>query len=386
MNTMPFHVHAPFHGSYAADDVTFLLKPLAQVDNLPPLEKERAIQTGKRHYSEMLTPEKLPSADYLQLFTQALAANGARMAQDCVVLANTLAASFQQSDYQRSEKQPILISLARAGTPVGVVLKHLLSSILEKDIAHYSVSIIRDRGIDANALNFIREQHGGDGSNWVFIDGWTGKGVITQELRKSVAHYNQQQQMRVSPHLYVLSDLAGVAWQAASFDDYLIPSAILNATISGLISRSVLNQQIGADDFHGCLYYREFQSADRSCDFVQELLQLAKKPEIATLGEGGASGAVAPGLAEKQAQQQKMQRFINDICQEFAITDWNLIKPGLGEATRVLLRRVPERLLLRDIENVNVQHLRVLAEEKGVPVEQRPDLLFAAVSLIRSAK
>ncbi len=34
--------------------------------------------------------------------------------------------------------------------------------------------------------------------------------------------------------------------------------------------------------------------------------------------------------------------------QRYGIGDVNLIKPGIGEATRVLLRRVPRLLLLRE--------------------------------------
>jgi hypothetical protein len=45
---------------------------------------------------------------------------------------------------------------------------------------------------------------------------------------------------------------------AASAEDYLIPSSILNATLSGLISRSVLNADyIYAQDFHGCVFYQQ---------------------------------------------------------------------------------------------------------------------------------
>lgn len=46
--------------------------------------------------------------------------------------------------------------MARAGTPVGVIVKHLLEQVFDRTCVHYSVSIIRDRGIDFEALNFIR--------------------------------------------------------------------------------------------------------------------------------------------------------------------------------------------------------------------------------------
>ena len=49
-----------------------------------------------------------------------------------------------------------------------------------------------------------------------------------------------------------------------------------------------------------------------------------------------------------------------------------------------LLRRLPERVLVQDPANPAVHHLLALAAEKAVPVEQDPDLPYAAASLIRS--
>ena len=67
------------------------------------------------------------------------------------------------------------------------------------------------------------------------------------------------------------------------------------------------------------------------------------------------------------------------------ISDINLIKPGIGEATRVLLRRVPERLIVRDTNAPDVAHLLLLAQEKAIPVIVEPALPYQAVALIRSA-
>ena len=54
-----------------------------------------------------------------------------------------------------------------------------------------------------------------------------------------------------------------------------------------------------------------------------------------------------------------------------------------GVDSRVLLRRVPDRLLLREPDAGDVAHLRVLAEEKHVPIEVEPELPYLAVSLIK---
>ena len=64
----------------------------------------------------------------------------------------------------------------------------------------------------------------------------------------------------------------------------------------------------------------------------------------------------------------------------------NRIKPGVGEATRVLLRRVPGLLLLRDGARPEIAHLLQLAGEKDVPVCVDPALPYLAAALIGEAE
>ncbi len=57
----------PFTGSYRAEDAIFLLKPM-RLDMVDVATKERLIQSGQRHYSEMLAPERAPDPQYRALF------------------------------------------------------------------------------------------------------------------------------------------------------------------------------------------------------------------------------------------------------------------------------------------------------------------------------
>jgi hypothetical protein len=355
-----------FSGSYRPNDVTFLLKQLPLADFVDVADKEALIQSGRRHYSEMLSPERLPSKRYLDVFDEACRANGARMAGDCVHLAALIAG--------RRDGAVTLVSLARGGTPVGVVLKRLLERVHGRAATHYSVSIVRDRGIDANALRHILAQGHGAGSI-VFVDGWTGKGVIARELAASIDRFNREYEVTIDGGLHVLSDLAGAASVAASCDDYLIPSSILNATVSGLVSRSVLNDAIGPGDFHGCVSYDAFAPHDRSQAFVDELERLALAHTY----------TAPPAAVDTRAAAACSHAYIEAAMRRYGIDDVNLVKPGIGEATRVLLRRVPRLLVLREAAASATAHLRLLAEEKQVPVEIDAALPYQAVSLIRSA-
>lgn len=358
-----------FSGSYRSEDVSFLLKPLALCDFVDVPEKERLIQSGQRHYSEMLSPESLPSARYLRVFQDACEANMARMARDCLGLAALIA--------ERRSGPVTLVSLARAGTPVGVVLNKLLATVFQRQVVHYSVSIIRDRGIDQVALEHILAR-GHAPESLVFIDGWTGKGVISRELEQAIGAFNLRQGTSIDSGLYVLSDLAGSAACAASCADYLIPSSILNATVSGLVSRSILNESIGPGDFHGCVYYRQFEAHDQSRSFADALVAQASALAAAV-------GVPAPVAVDKERAAAVSQAYMRAALQQHGIGDVNLVKPGIGEATRVLLRRSPRLLILRDAGAPEVAHLKLLAGEKSVPVMIDPDLPYHAVSLIRSA-
>lgn len=349
-----------FSGSYAPDDVTFLLKPVA-LRATEVSAKERLIQSGQRHYSEMIAPEIPPGPAYMQLYEQALERNGRRLASDIGALARALA--------ERAAGRPevVLVSLARAGTPIGVLLRRALER-LGVAAPHYSISIIRDRGIDRQALAHIAERH--DPADAVFIDGWTGKGAIAAELRRSLAGAP----FGFRPFLAVVADPAGRADLAATDEDYLVPSGLLNGIVSGLVSRSILNSElVGAGDFHACVHYPELAPRDVTRAFVDFVDALAAAP--------------APPRAARPGAAERCDRAVAGLMDRFGVTDRNRIKPGIAEATRAVLRRVPERLLLRDPDDADVRHLLHLAGERGVEVDRLPpDFPFRAVSLIRNVQ
>jgi hypothetical protein len=347
---------APFSGSYDPDDVQFLMKPVA----LAPTDvaaKERLIQSGARHYSEMIPQESVPGDAYLALYRDALARNGARLARDIVDLAGALA-----------ERRPriVIASLARAGTPIGALLRRALRR-LGVAAPHYSISIIRDRGIDREALRQIAARH--DPGDLVFVDGWTGKGAIApSELRASL--------LGSSPCLAVVADPAGQAGLAATSEDYLIPSGILGAIVSGLVSRSILNDAlVGPGDLHACVHHVHLAPNDLSRAFVDAIDALAKaeQPRALTRSE-----------AERREAARACEALMARLMRDHDVADLNRIKPGIAEATRAVLRRLPERLLVRDEDDPDVGHLLLLAGERGLDVGRLPaDCRYRAVTIIR---
>jgi hypothetical protein len=77
---------------------------------------------------------------------------------------------------------------------------------------------------------------------------------------------------------------------------------------------------------------------------------------------------------------------VKRIQSEFEIESTHYIKPGVGETTRVLLRRIPWKILMRDPSSPFVKHILMLAEEKGVEVVPYPNLKYLCCGLIKSVK
>ena len=170
----PEPLRGPAFSSYAPDEVGWLLQDLSDVElEAPTEEREEAIQSGGAHYAESLPVEYQPSAEYQELFHAALDASAARIAQAVGAVTETVLA-------ERSPRPGRSVSLARAGTPVGVLMRRWARHRHGLDLPHYAVSIVRGRGIDANALRWLAAHH--DPADVVFVDGWTGKGAITREL------------------------------------------------------------------------------------------------------------------------------------------------------------------------------------------------------------
>ena len=356
-----------FTGSYTPDDVLFLLKPIC-VDDTPVHLKEQLIQSGKKHYSQLLSHETLPSDDYVALFHDAVALNQEQLAEHLLILAKQIIDTRPQGI--------TLVSLARAGTPVGVLLKQVLQRYFQINVTHYSVSILRDVGLDLNALRFILQQHSPE--SLVFVDGWTGKGVIARQLAGSLADFALSDGVVIPAELYVLTDLSGSAAVAASDQDYLIPSSVLNATVSGLVSRSVYNSDTSdGDDFHGCVYYQQFSEQDLSNYFIDVILQ-----SVESVWQRCEGNLAAPAINRQQLQHIS-QQLLQQLVEQYAVSHSHYIKPGIGEATRVLLRREARCLLLRDANAEATRHLHWLARTKSIPVTIIPELPYQAVALIK---
>ncbi|MFJ4738774.1 phosphoribosyltransferase [Streptomyces sp. NPDC088775] len=360
---LPEPLRGPAFSSYAPDEVGWLLQDLSDTElEAPTEEREEAIQSGGAHYAESLPVEYQPSAQYQSLFKAALELSAARVARAVGTVTETVLA-------ERTPR-PVLVSLARAGTPVGVLMRRWARHRHGVDLPHYAVSIVRGRGIDANALRWLAAHH--DPADVVFVDGWTGKGAITRELSAALAEFEG-----FDPEIAVLADPGGCVRTYGTREDFLIPSACLNSTVSGLISRTVLRADlVGPEDFHGAKFYRELSDTDVSGHFLDTVA--AHFDEVVD----AVDAEVKELLAADRAPTWEGWAAVERISEEYGIHDVNLVKPGVGETTRVLLRRVPWKILAKRGAGADLEHIRLLAEQRGVPVEEVDELPYSCVGLI----
>lgn len=384
MKMAPDQSEKPLHsatlGSYSPEDITFLLSALSAQEieryYTNTSDKETLIQQGLAHYSEMLSRETQPGERYLHIFDQAVERFGQRMGQDIARLALALSSRLPG---------PItLLSLVRAGVPVGVLL-HRALNVIGRSSSHYGISIIRDRGIDANALKHVLARH--DAGSVVFVDGWTGKGAISDELEASMRAH---QHLGVLPRLVALADPAGRAWLSASNDDWLIPSGILGSTVSGLISRSVLRKNWRAsNEFHACAQLDYLAEHDKSRQFV-DTVHTHVLEALATNGIDGLCDSQsnndpqAHGNAACADTAQQASSVIAGIAEEFSIDNINRIKPGIAEATRAVLRRLPERIIVSSRHERDLAALVHLAQQAGISLDERGSAIapYRAITII----
>ncbi len=352
----PEPLRGPSFGSYAADDVGWLLTDLSGVAlEAPTEEREEAVQQGGAHYAESLPHEYQPDAAYLELYRDALTASAPRIAQAVGTVAELVLAG--------RGRDVVLVSLARAGTPVGVLLRRWAARRHGLDLPHYSVSIVRGKGIDRLALRHLAEHH--DPASVVFVDGWTGKGAIARELAAAVDGTG------FDPDLAVLADPGRCVRTFGTREDWLVPSASLNSPVSGLVSRTVLNDRlVGPAQYHGAKFYAELAGSDVSGAFVD-----AVTAEFDGVTDTAPAADREPDFAGWAA--------VDRIVADHGIGDANLVKPGVGETTRVLLRRVPWKVLVRaGAPAADLAHVRLLARRRGVPVEEVAELTYSCVGLI----
>ncbi len=350
---------AKFCGSYAIEsDVVCLVAPLTRQPIYAKTEDGKALR------------ESPPTLRFMQVFFQALEANKKIIATHVASLAATL-------HHRHGGSSIAIVSLMRAGTPIGVLLKRALDQ-LGSGCTHYSISYLGDHGLDARALDYIRARY--EDRRICLVDGWTAQGRMVRQIQKAISEYNAAREARLDPGLTVLCDLSGQSSLAATADETLIPSAALNGLGSGLLSPTFYR---GNGRFHGCVFYKKWRQFDVTNFFVEEMWQAIK----VELDRGPA--VCTWGAQKKAALTEALEDFFKRAPDLFGHEDRHRYKIGANETMRALLRHATElkspgkrrshRVIVREQEAV--LPLVALARDLNVPVEVMPELPYSILTI-----
>lgn len=330
--------------TFKDSDCIFLLKDLTnEIKPITVEEKEELINQGI-NYSEVISVEEPISDEVNSIFKELVLKKADDIAKYVGIIADEI--------YRRGKEKTIVVSLARAGSPVGALIKRYILKKYNIDIPHYSISIIKGKGIDVNALNYIRNHH--HEGIISFVDGWTGRGSITHELKNAISQYNNDYHTNISADLAVLADPAKLSAISGTKEDVCIPNACLNSTISGLVSRTIHNDKyIHENDFHGAIIYENLKYQDMTnyfLDTIEKHFSLKSNELDSTI------------------QENYVLSVIEKLKIDFPTANMSKTKLSIGECSRALIRRKPVMLLIKNPANPNLSFVLHLAKEKKVPV------------------
>jgi hypothetical protein len=249
----------------------------------------------------------------------------------------------------------VLVSIARGGTPAGVLLRRYLRARAGLDVKHYSLSFARPAGIDMAALQWIATAHGSSAVQ--LVDGWTGKGTVQRHV--AAALRDRPFGPAVDGRLAVVSDPGGFAAFRGTRDDILLPNACLHAQASGLVSSPLATESsAGGGAFHEIGQLPELAEGDLSVAFIDRI--------AAAFAPSGA-GVSAPLL--EHAHSRAMP-FVQQVADRHADGDIDRVHPGLGETVRLLLKGQAARVLVQASERPGEAFVAKLARRTGIPVER----------------
>lgn len=95
--------------------------------------------------------------------------------------------------------------------------------------------------------------------------------------------------------------------------------------------------------------------------------------------------AAVPYSSQSSDQRTISTNVVASLAAKYGITNINRIKPGIAEATRAVLRRVPEHVLVKRKDDKDVELLVYLTEQRGIKIEEVGETLgqYRAVTIIK---
>jgi hypothetical protein len=162
---------------------------------------------------------------------------------------------------------------------------------------------------------------------------------------------------------------------ASTVEDYLMPSAMLDSPMNGLLSKTFANDLPG--ELHGAYLYGHLFVQDLSNDFVDRIT--AHLPVAMFSKRTG--GLERASKADIGNQRVRAKREVTRIATEYGITNEDEIKAGYNETLRAVQRRAMKSLLLKNPSSHANEALVALANQLGICVVAAPNMMFECVGI-----
>jgi hypothetical protein len=353
-------LRGPDFSTYSPQEVGWLLTDFSAGAAAPHLAATPAYLSDAVA-AELAPAPHTPSPEYMRLLAKATDRHAAQTAFAVGTLTDTVLST---------QRAPIIVSIMRAGVPVGVLM-HRWAARRGAELPHYAISIVQEAGIDSAALRWLAEHH--DPAQIVFVDGWTGKGTVARTLQQSLRTATEKHGIRFPPTLGVLADPGNCTSLCGTREDFLIPSAGLDSTATGLISRSVYHPDLmGPGSFHAAAFHRDLADADTSHAFL----------EAVTAHFDEAAAALKHGIPAQGKPDWSGRRAADAIARRHRLDHIDLVKPGVCETTRVLVQWKVNTLLIHPDAERDLEHVLLLATERHTPIDYADDMPFSCAALV----
>jgi hypothetical protein len=298
-------------------------------------------------------------------------------------MAADLAALAAIVEYRRSDRLA-LVSLARAGTPVGVALTRIFRERYRREVCHYSISYVPSLGLDRAALARVLESHLPE--EIVFVDAWIGDEARARGFTQAVLAFNRETGVRLNPKLAVLSNPLGAPALTPGARDYLMPPVLFGAYASGLIGPIGAPAESGGPRaFHECHYFPSLAGHDLTLWLMDKIMWFWR-----TTHNRRRIPRNFFHLQERRAQRARAARIWRDFSRsalaKYGVADRRLILPGVCETARALLEGSVALALVRDLKDPELERPLQLAESRGAPIRLVRHLPYKAVAIARAVR
>lgn len=344
-----------FESSSFKHECRFLLGGIPQMDEYPEIMTKRMGFLSSVNESGIIAAENSPKDDMLDIYY--------KYSQFSHIA--SLVAEVGECIYSRYENCGfVLVSFCGSGVPFGILLKKYLKEFYGIEIEHYSISITYDEGVDENAISYIQNAH--PLQTMVFVDGWSGSGMVYKKLAESLEKYNEKYHTAILPHMAVLSDPAKLIELRGTDYDQFLPYSVLGAAGRGLVGEACYCED-SMTGYHTAVIHHKYEKYDKSMEFIDSVFKCFKEPAFRWNNRNLVITAVSTIENTETADIDTLHNKLKKLFPNIDVK--RQVCLGTGETFRAIIYEKPVVLLIDSCCGF-VREMRQIAAVRGIPVQE----------------